>query len=288
MSEQMVEKEEAGFLDVFIILLKYRVLIIIGMLLTLTISGIYFYIIPKFNPVKPSYAVEYTIESVELPLEIERHLLSLQDQKDTVNPIALRAINYFTLKNIVLESYKKHIFDDADISSMDDIQLMTHVNSLINSKFTSRRTSNIIILTCTTSNILEAEAFMKSITDSVNNELTALYSPEIKKFIQTITEVRASLDLLSASGIVTNLVSIEQAKKDGEELLASTTYIKIKGEPYVRQIPPPSKRIMTKFVITNAFAFIGLCCIAFILYGIKVIKNDPQMKHKISSALHKG
>lgn len=288
MSAQIEEKEEAGFLDILVVLLKYRILIITGTVLAAICSGIFFLLLPALNPEQQLYTVEYTIQSVELPLEIERQLVSLQDQKESVNPVTLRAIPFFTLKNLVLESYKNNIFDNADISSMDDIQLMSHVSSLINTKISIRRNSNIITISCTGINIAAAESFLKSLTESVNNELIDFYSPEIIRLMETISEISTSAKALNSSDLVSYITALEQSKKDGEALLSSNTYLQIKNGPFISLVPPVSKRGLTKFVISSAFAFAFFCCLAFILFGIKTVKDNPEMKQKIINALHKG
>lgn len=79
-SSSVQKNQEISFIDLLAVLIRYRVLIIWGTLIFTGVAVLYTIILPKFFPSMNtrSIAVTYTLETRELPSDVQRILSNSQ------------------------------------------------------------------------------------------------------------------------------------------------------------------------------------------------------------------
>ena len=109
-SSSVQKNQEISFIDLLAVLIRYRVLIILGTLIFTGVAVLYTTILPKFFPSMNtrSITVTYTLETRELPSDVQRILSNSQAS------ITLLTMSRLQNQSFFAEQYKK-LFEDKKI-----------------------------------------------------------------------------------------------------------------------------------------------------------------------------
>lgn len=286
-STPLAEDDEISLIDLFSVLIKHRVLIIAGTLITAILSIAYLFVLPKFitSIGKHEVTIEYTYQINSLPLSLEQEL-GFNDQKQKII-VSLANYNMQRLTLLADEVKKYNPFGEK-FDEMTAYQYNRYIQTLSSGKkyvveVSPMQTELTVTLTVPEANAELANQMVKSLVDNTNSEIEKYLFPKLDVIEKSATESLAFVDAGDNSATTHKLKDTQVQIRNYRSTYSG--FLTAAGEPFI--LLEPLGRVKKLIIIVFA-AFFILVFIAFLKNAIENIKQDPEASEKIKSAWDGG
>lgn len=285
-SSSVQKNQEISFIDLLAVLIRYRVLIILGTLIFTGVAVLYTTILPKFFPSMNtrSIAVTYTLETRELPSDVQRILSNSQAS------ITLLTMSRLQNQSFFAEQYKK-LFEDKKNIPKDDYEynIMIQQYQKNNYSVSKGEIPGTLFVTFTIPDTEEyrekVSSFMEDSIDLINSELKSTIMPQINAMLTLLKEI----DMKENTNQERNMSTYLQDQKSMLQLEYVVknydSFVEADDIPYIVPLQQDSK-LFTIIIVAFASFFLFVF-IAFTLNAVKNIKQNPQARQTISDAWHR-
>lgn len=285
-SSSVQKNQEISFIDLLAVLIRYRVLIILGTLIFTGVAVLYTTILPKFFPSMNtrSIAVTYTLETRELPSDVQRILSNSQAS------ITLLTMSRLQNQSFFAEQYKK-LFKDKKKIPKDDYEynIMIQQYQKNNYSVSKGEIPGTLFVTFTIPDTEEykekVSSFMEDSIDLINSELKSTIVPQINAMLTLLKEIDMKENTNQERNMSTylqdqrNMLQLEYVVKNYD------SFVDADDIPYIVPLQQDSK-LFTIIIVAFASFFLFVF-IAFTLNAVKNIKQNPQARQTISDAWHR-
>lgn len=285
-SSSVQKNQEISFIDLLAVLIRYRVLIILGTLIFTGVAVLYTIILPKFFPSMNtrSIAVTYTLETRELPSDVQRILSNSQAS------ITLLTMSRLQNQSFFAEQYKK-LFEDKKNIPKDDYEynIMIQQYQKNNYSVSKGEIPGTLFVTFTIPDTEEyrekVSSFMEDSIDLINSELKSTIMPQINAMLTLLKEIDMKENTNQERNMSTylqdqkNMLQLEYVVKNYD------SFVEADDIPYIVPLQQDSK-LFTIIIVAFASFFLFVF-IAFTLNAVKNIKQNPQARQTISDAWHR-
>lgn len=285
-SSSVQKNQEISFIDLLAVLIRYRVLIILGTLIFTGVAVLYTIILPKFFPSMNtrSIAVTYTLETRELPSDVQRILSNSQAS------ITLLTMSRLQNQSFFAEQYKK-LFEDKKNIPKDDYEynIMIQQYQKNNYSVSKGEIPGTLFVTFTIPDTEEyrekVSSFMEDSIDLINSELKSTIMPQINAMLTLLKEIDMKENTNQERNMSTylqdqkNMLQLEYVVKNYD------FFVEADDSPYIVPLQQDSK-LFTIIIVAFASFFLFVF-IAFTLNAVKNIKQNPQARQTISDAWHR-
>lgn len=285
-SSSIQKNQEISFIDLLAVLIRYRVLIILGTLIFTGIAVLYTVILPKFFPSlnTRSITVTYTLEIRELPSDVQRILSNSQASITLLTMSRLQNQSFFS------EQYKK-LFEDKKNIPKDDYKynIMIQQYQKNNYSVSKGEIPGTLFVTFTIPDTEEYRekvfSFMEDSIDLINSELKSTIMPQINAMLTLLKEIDMKENTNQERNMSTylqdqkNMLQLEYVVKNYD------SFVEADDIPYIVPLQQDSK-LFTIIIVAFASFFLFVF-IAFTLNAVKNIKQNPQARQTISDAWHR-
>lgn len=290
-SSSVQKNQEISFIDLLAVLIRYRVLIILGTLIFTGVAVLYTTILPKFFPSMNtrSIAVTYTLETRELPSDVQRILSNSQAS------ITLLTMSRLQNQSFFAEQYKKLFKDKKNIPKDDyEYNIMIQQYQKNNYSVSKGEIPGTLFVTFTIPDTEEykekVSSFMEDSIDLINSELKSTIVPQINAMLTLLKEIELKeIDMKENTNQERNISDYLQDTKTMLQLeyviKSYDSFVKADDTPYIVPLQQYSK-LFTIIIVAFASFFLFVF-IAFTLNAVKNIKQDPQARQTISDAWHR-
>lgn len=285
-SSSVQKNQEISFIDLLAVLIRYRVLIILGTLIFTGVAVLYTTILPKFFPSMNtrSIAVTYTLETRELPSDVQRILSNSQAS------ITLLTMSRLQNQSFFAEQYKKLFKDKKNIPKDDyEYNIMIQQYQKNNYSVSKGEIPGTLFVTFTIPDTEEykekVSSFMEDSIDLINSELKSTIVPQINAMLTLLKEIELKENTNQERNMSTylqdqrNMLQLEYVVKNYD------SFVKADDTPYIVPLQQYSK-LFTIIIVAFASFFLFVF-IAFTLNAVKNIKQNPQARQTISDAWHR-
>ena len=285
----VAEDDEISLIDLFSVLIRYRMMIIIGSAIVFVLTALYLFIMPLVFPktMKRESTVKYSISVTTVPGAISRELPGrISNLKSVFNA------EFTDPVFLVKEIKKNNPYASENAKELTDFEYNKFIQDLQKEKkirvySAAVRDEVIVELTIPEDNLEIATKLIDSMINSVNETVEPIFLKEIanvkKTKIETYDEIQKSF---SENSNLTDAQSLMLTVRQIDEFMNSYDCISERTvEPFV--ILEPMGR-MKKLVIATFAAFFIFVFIAFLKNAIENIKNDPEASGKIKAAWDNG
>lgn len=286
----LAEDDEISLIDLFSVVIRHRMMIIIGSIAVFVLAAVYLFVIPLVFPktMKREITVQYSVNVTPIPRAVAGGLPAKFSSFKTV------VVTEFTDQIFLVKELKKNNpFVTADAKEMDSLEFNRFVQDKIikEKKYSVAaagiRDEVIITLKIPEDNLDVATKFVDSMIASVNNSAEAAFLNEVYKLKnmsqETYNEIQKvfteNSNLSEAQGLMVTVRQVDEFLKTYERIAEREI------EPFV--VLEPMGRIK-KLVIATFAAFFIFVFIAFLKNAIENIKNDPEASGKIKAAWDNG
>lgn len=285
-SSSVQKNQEISFIDLLAVLIRYRVLIILGTLIFTGVAVLYTTILPKFFPSMNtrSIAVTYTLETRELPSDVQRILSNSQAS------ITLLTMSRLQNQSFFAEQYKK-LFEDKKNIPKDDYEYNIMIQQYQKNNYSVSKSEipGTLFVTFTIPDIEEyrekVSSFMEDSIDLINSELKSTIMPQINAMLTLLKEIDMKENTNQERNMSTylqdqkNMLQLEYVVKNYD------SFVEADDIPYIVPLQQDSK-LFTIIIVAFASFFLFVF-IAFTLNAVKNIKQNPQARQTISDAWHR-
>lgn len=285
-SSSVQKNQEISFIDLLAVLIRYRVLIILGTLIFTGVAVLYTTILPKFFPSMNtrSIAVTYTLETRELPSDVQRILSNSQAS------ITLLTMSRLQNQSFFAEQYKKLFEDKENIPKGDyEYNIMIQQYQKNNYSVSKGEIPGTLFVTFTIPDTEEyrekVSSFMEDSIDLINSELKSTILPQINAMLTLLKEIDMKENTNQERNMSTylqdqkNMLQLEYVVKNYD------SFVEADDIPYIVPLQQDSK-LFTIIIVAFASFFLFVF-IAFTLNAVKNIKQNPQARQTISDAWHR-
>lgn len=261
-----VQEDEISLLDLFAVLIRYRKLVVWGTVLVALITGLYFFVLPKFQKNNTSHhcKVTYTVDVNAFPVAVINRIAETKDLTTIERAVAITS-------ELPLLAQQIKQYDVFAVSGMSSIEYNNYVQSLFGSGTISvegskGQTNYTICFKVAQNKIEETTKLAKGIVAQVEKELNSYYSPLIK-------------------AVAINAASLGFEPEVKEFTDEFDSFLELREEPFVTTIGQgrAKKSIIIVFAAFFIFVFIAFC-----LNAVANIKADPASNKTISDAWKAG
>ena len=285
-SSSVQKNQEISFIDLLAVLIRYRVLIILGTLIFTGVAVLYATILPKFFPSMNtrSITVTYTLEIRELPSDVQRILSNSQAS------ITLLTMSRLQNQSFFAEQYKK-LFEDKKNIPKDDYEYNIMIQQYQKNNYSVSKSEipGTLFVTFTIPDTEEykekVSSFMEDSIDLINSELKSTIMPQINAMLTLLKEIDMKENTNQERNMSTylqdqkNMLQLEYVVKNYD------SFVEADDIPYIVPLQQYSK-LFTIIIVAFASFFLFVF-IAFTLNAVKNIKQDPQAHQTISDAWHR-
>lgn len=285
-SSSVQKNQEISFIDLLAVLIRYRVLIILGTLIFAGVAVLYTTILPKFFPSMNtrSITVTYTLEIRELPSDVQRILSNSQAS------ITLLTMSRLQNQSFFAEQYKK-LFEDKKNIPKDDYEYNIMIQQYQKNNYSVSKSEipGTLFVTFTIPDTEEyrekVSSFMEDSIDLINSELKSTIMPQINAMLTLLKEIDMKENTNQERNMSTylqdqkNMLQLEYVVKNYD------SFVEADDIPYIVPLQQYSK-LFTIIIVAFASFFLFVF-IAFTLNAVKNIKQDPQARQTISDAWHR-
>ena len=285
----VAEDDEISLIDLFSVLIRYRMMIIIGSAIVFVLTALYLFIMPLVFPktMKRESTVKYSISVTTVPGTISRELPGkISNLKSVLNA------EFTDPVFLVKEMKKNNPYQSENAKELTDFQFNKFIQDLQKEKkirvySAAVRDEVIVELTIPEDNLEIATNLIDSMIKSVNETVEPLFKKEVlivkKTKLETYDEIQKSF---SENSNLTEAQSLMLTVRQIDEFMNNYDCISERTEePFV--ILEPLGRVKKLIIVTFA-AFFIFVFIAFLKNAIENIKNDPEASGKIKSAWDSG
>ena len=274
-SSSVQKNQEISFIDLLAVLIRYRVLIILGTLIFTGVAVLYTTILPKFFPSMNtrSITVTYTLEIRELPSDVQRILSNSQAS------ITLLTMSRLQNQSFFAEQYKK-LFEDKKNIPKDDYEYNIMIQQYQKNNYSVSKSEipGTLFVTFTIPDIEEyrekVSSFMEDSIDLINSELKSTIMPQINAMLTLLKEIDMKENTNQERNMSTylqdqkNMLQLEYVVKNYD------SFVEADDIPYIVPLQQDSK-LFTIIIVAFASFFLFVF-IAFTLNAVKNIKQNPQ------------
>ncbi|MBU3849551.1 MAG: hypothetical protein IAA16_03175 [Candidatus Treponema excrementipullorum] len=290
-SSSVQKNQEISFIDLLAVLIRYRVLIILGTLIFTGVAVLYTTILPKFFPSMNtrSIAVTYTLETRELPSDVQRILSNSQAS------ITLLTMSRLQNQFFFAEQYKKLFKDKKNIPKDDyEYNIMIQQYQKNNYSVSKGEIPGTLFVTFTIPDTEEykekVSSFMEDSIDLINSELKSTIMPQINAMLTLLKEIELKeIDMKENTNQEGNMSTYLQDQKNMLQLEYVVknydSFVEADDIPYIVPLQQDSK-LFTIIIVAFASFFLFVF-IAFTLNAVKNIKQNPQARQTISDAWYR-
>ena len=285
-SSSVQKNQEISFIDLLAVLIRYRVLIILGTLIFTGVAVLYTTILPKFFPSMNtrSITVTYTLETRELPSDVQRILSNSQAS------ITLLTMSRLQNQAFFAEQYKK-LFEDKKNIPKDDYKynIMIQQYQKNNYSVSKGEMPGTLFVTFTIPDTEEykekVSSFMEDSIDLINSELKSTIMPQINAMLTLLKEIDMKENTNQERNMSTylqdqkNMLQLEYVVKNYD------SFVEADDIPYI--VPSQQDSKLFTIIIVAFASFFLFVFIAFTLNAVKNIKQNPQARQTISDAWHR-
>ena len=285
-SSSVQKNQEISFIDLLAVLIRYRVLIILGTLIFTGVAVLYTTILPKFFPSMNtrSITVTYTLEIRELPSDVQRILSNSQAS------ITLLTMSRLQNQSFFAEQYKK-LFEDKKNIPKDDYEYNIMIQQYQKNNYSVSKSEipGTLFVTFTIPDTEEyrekVSSFMEDSIDLINSELKSTIMPQINAMLTLLKEIDMKENTNQERNMSTylqdqkNMLQLEYVVKNYD------SFVEADDIPYIVPLQQYSK-LFTIIIVAFASFFLFVF-IAFTLNAVKNVKQDPQARQTISDAWHR-
>lgn len=285
-SSSVQKNQEISFIDLLAVLIRYRVLIILGTLIFTGVAVLYTVILPKIFPFMNtrSITMTYTLEIRELPSDVQRILSNSQASITLLTMSRLQNQSFFS------EQYKK-LFEDKKNIPKDDYKynIMIQQYQKNNYSVSKGEIPGTLFVTFTIPDTEEYRekvfSFMEDSIDLINSELKSTIMPQINAMLTLLKEIDMKENTNQERNMSTylqdqkNMLQLEYVVKNYD------SFVEADDIPYIVPLQQDSK-LFTIIIVAFASFFLFVF-IAFTLNAVKNIKQNPQARQTISDAWHR-
>lgn len=285
-SSSIQKNQEISFIDLLAVLIRYRVLIILGTLIFTGVAVLYTVILPKIFPFMNtrSITMTYTLEIRELPSDVQRILSNSQASITLLTMSRLQNQSFFS------EQYKK-LFEDKKNIPKDDYKynIMIQQYQKNNYSVSKGEIPGTLFVTFTIPDTEEYRekvfSFMEDSIDLINSELKSTIMPQINAMLTLLKEIDMKENTNQERNMSTylqdqkNMLQLEYVVKNYD------SFVEADDIPYIVPLQQDSK-LFTIIIVAFASFFLFVF-IAFTLNAVKNIKQNPQARQTISDAWHR-
>ena len=285
-SSSVQKNQEISFIDLLAVLIRYRVLIILGTLIFTGVAVLYTTILPKFFPSMNtrSIAVTYTLETRELPSDVQRILSNSQAS------ITLLTMSRLQNQSFFAEQYKKLFKDKKNIPKDDyEYNIMIKQYQKNNYSVSKSEIPGTLFVTFTIPDTEEykekVSSFMEDSIDLINSELKSTIVPQINAMLTLLKEIDMKENTNQERNMSTylqdqrNMLQLEYVVKNYD------SFVEADDIPYI--VPSQQDSKLFTIIIVAFASFFLFVFIAFTLNAVKNIKQNPQARQTISDAWHR-
>lgn len=285
----LAEDDEISLIDLFSVLVRHRMMIIIGTAIVMVLTGIYLFIVPMVFPklMTKEITVQYNVTVASVPGAISSQLPGkVSNLKNAVN-------NEFSDPVFLVKELKKNnpfLSENSKPLTNEELNKMTQdlfEDKKIKIKNASIRDEVIVSFKIPEDNLEIATKMIDSMVVSVNASIENVFLNEVSKLKnirqETYNEILKAYSENSNISDAQNLLLVVRQIDEfmqGYKIIAEREI-----EPFV--IIEPLGR-MKKLVIATFAAFFIFVFIAFLKNAIENIKNDPEASGKIKAAWDNG
>ena len=295
-NKQTNEVEEVSFLDLFLVLVRYRNLIIIGTILSIIFSICVFYIKPKLcskasipqNSVQ-KISLSYDVKVQDFPFQVQNRIIDTSKK------------NYITVTEIASKSFNKvSIFAEANkvvplFVDKDDSNYNNKIKDVMDNDYKAfiSETSGVITVKLSLPKEKEtlASQFIDSLVTLVDKDIKNyffpmldMYETSVKQFIEQANSRKDNSTFAQNERLIYTIeTSFRQNLK---------SFVHVYAEPFSTLIESSDNSVFVyskkKIIFTVAAGFIFFVIIAFIVNGINNVKSNENQKKLVSEAWNFG
>lgn len=280
------KNQEISFIDLLAVLIRYRVLIILGTLIFTGVAVLYTVILPKIFPFMNtrSITMTYTLEIRELPSDVQRILSNSQAS------ITLLTMSRLQNQSFFAEQYKK-LFEDKKNIPKDDYEynIMIQQYQKNNYSVSKGEIPGTLFITFTIPDTEEyrekVSSFVEDSISIIDNELKSTIMPQINAMLTLLKEIDMKENTNQERNMSTylqdqkNMLQLEYVVKNYD------FFVEADDIPYIAPLQQDPK-LFTIIIVAFASFFLFVF-IAFTLNAVKNIKQNPQARQTISDAWHR-
>lgn len=285
----VAEDDEISLIDLFSVLVRHRMMIIIGTIAVFFAAALYLFIYPIVFPkaMKRVSTVEYSISVTPVPSVIGRELPAKFSSLKTVVNSEFNDVVF-----LVKELSKNNPYKSEDSKEISGFEFNTYVQKLMKDKKIQIyqapvRDEIIVKMKIPEDNVDVATKLVDSMISSVNESVETIFLREVSNVKKTKLETYEEITtMFSENSNITDAQSLMLTVRQIDEFMNSYDCISERTvEPFV--VLEPMGR-MKKLVIATFAAFFIFVFIAFLKNAIENIKNDPEASGKIKAAWDNG
>lgn len=283
------EDDEISLIDLFSVIIRYRMMIVIGSAAVFVLAALYLFVRPVLFPksmVRES-TVEYSVNVTPIPAVIASELpAKYSNFKSVLNA------EFTDVVVLVKELSKNNPYITSDSKDFTDVEFNRFVQELLKNKKIEIKAAPVrdevtIKMTIPEENLDVATRFVDSMISYINNYTEGPFLQEIMKMKKSKQETYDEISsTFSENSNITDaqvlLLTVRQINEfmDTYKCICDRTL-----EPFV--ILEPMGRVK-KLVIATFAAFFIFVFIAFLKNAIENIKKDPEASGKIKTAWDEG
>lgn len=285
----LAEDDEISLIDLFSVLIRYRMMIIIGSAIVFVLTALYLFIMPLVFPktIKRESTVKYSISVTTVPGIISRELPGrINNLKSVLNA------EFTDPVFLVKEMKKNNPYASENAKELTDFEFNKFIQDLQKDKkirvySAAVRDEVNVELTIPEDNLEIATKFIDSMISSVNEIVEPVFLKEVSNVKKTKMETYDEIQkAFSENSNLTDAQSLMLTVRQIDEFMNSYDCISERTEePFV--ILEPLGRVK-KLIIATFAAFFIFVFIAFLKNAIENIKNDPEASGKIKAAWDNG
>ena len=283
------EDDEISLIDLFSVLIRHRMMIIIGTAVVFVLAVCYLFlypvIVPKAN--KSEVSVKYSVALTSVSKGIADELpVKYKDFKKIVDA------EFNDLVFLVKEIRKNNPFADGSEQELSDFQYNTYVQNLVKNKKlliepAVVRDEITVTMKISENQLSTATYLVDDMISSLNNSIDADFLKEVQNIRKTKQETYDEMTKsYSDNSNIADAQSLLLTVRQINEFLSDYTgFARRDLEPFV--VIEPLGRVK-KLVIITFVAFFIFVFIAFCKNAVENIKQDPEASEKIKAAWDGG
>ena len=279
--------DEISLIDLFSVLIRHRMMIIIGTAAAFVLTGVYLFLVPVLFPksMTREITVQYNVTVASVPGSIAGQLPGkVSNLKSAVN-------NEFSDPVFLVKELKKNNpFVTEGGKPLTDVQLNQMAQDLLKDKKIAIRNASIrdeVTFRIPEDNLEIATKMVDSMVVSVNSSIEGVFLSEVEKLKKTRQETyNEILKAYSENSNISDAQSLMLIVRQIDDFMQGYTIIAERDvEPFV--VLEPLGRVK-KLIIATFAAFFIFVFLAFLNNAIYNIKKDPEASGKIKAAWDNG
>lgn len=283
------EDDEISLIDLFSVIIRYRMMIVIGSAAVFVLAALYLFVLPVVYPkaMERESTVEYSINVTPIPAVIASELPPKYSTFKTVLNAEFTDVVF-----LVKELSKNNPFTTGDDKKLSDAEFNRFVQDLLKNKTIKIepapvRDEVIVKMKIPEDNVDVATRFVDSMISSVNNATEGPFLREIMKMKKSKQETYDEIvSTFSENSNITDAQILMLTVRQINEFMDTYKCVSERTlEPFV--VVEPMGRVK-KLVIATFAAFFIFVFIAFLKNAIENIKKDPEASGKIKTAWDEG